>query len=89
MDMPPHLHECVRIRPVRMAQWARIVRLTPGVTPMFLALLAWTTASRAGDNLAKGKPYELMPPPNYKACTDQGDAVQLIGQQFSLEKLRA
>lgn len=77
MELPPHLHECVRIRPCRMARWARIVRLTPRVAPLVLAFFAWTTASRAGDNLAIGRPYQLTPPPNYKACTDKGDAVQL------------
>ena len=77
MDLPAHRHECVRIRHRRMARRARIIRLTSRVTPLVLALFAWTTASRAGDNLAMGRPYKLTPPPNYKACTDKGDSVQL------------
>ncbi|MCH9002023.1 MAG: hypothetical protein IIC02_05560, partial [Planctomycetes bacterium] len=77
MDLPAHRHECVRIRHRRMARRARIDRLTARVALLVLALFAWTTASRAGDNLAMGRPYKLTPPPNYKACTDKGDAVQL------------
>ncbi len=89
MDFPPRLHEFVGIRPCRTSWWARIVRLTPRVTPIVLAFFAWTTASRAGDNLARGKPYKLIPPPNYKACTDKGDAVQLTdGVQRGSDWLR-
>lgn len=45
--------------------------------PLVLAGFAWSTTSLAADNLARGRPYQLSPRPNYKACTDKGDAVQL------------
>jgi hypothetical protein len=55
-----------------------------------LAWVAWAVAvsaasaapaGRPGENLARGKTYTLFPRPNYKHCTDPGDATQLTDGQ--------
>jgi len=35
-------------------------------------------------NIARGKPYTLEPPPNYRYCTDEGDATQLTDGEYSV-----
>jgi len=46
---------------------------------LLCVLLAVCSAAggRAAPNLALGKPYTLLPAPNYSHCTDPGDKVQL------------
>ena len=49
-------------------------------------ILAATTVAppvRPGENIALGKPYTLTPRPDYKFCTDPGDATQLTDGKVS------
>ena len=39
------------------------------------------------DNLARGKSYQLYPPPNYKLCTDADDARQLTDGKYAQGRL--
>ncbi|HIE52780.1 MAG TPA: hypothetical protein EYP85_13580, partial [Armatimonadetes bacterium] len=41
-------------------------------------------AQPPGENLARGKPYQLEPRPNYRYCTDPGDATQLTDGEYSV-----
>jgi len=45
--------------------------------PLSLCLAGKPCAALAGNNVALGKPYTMSPAPNYRHCTDAGDATQL------------
>ena len=60
------------VRVIRLAR--RSVSLAVGIAVTAAAILQ---AGEVGENLALGQPYRLFPAPNYRYCTDPGDAVQL------------
>ena len=45
-------------------------------------LLSAAAAAAPGENIAVGKPYTLKPAPDYKHCTDPGDATQLTDGEY-------
>lgn len=51
--------------------------------PFCFAAAKAAPVARPGENIALGKRYTLTPPPNYKLCTDPGDATQLTDGQYS------
>ena len=77
MVLSPHRQVRHRSRYLPATRRRGIGSQTLRMMSLMLAGLAWSTPSLAEDNLARGRPYQLNPRPNYKACTDKGDAVQL------------
>jgi hypothetical protein len=58
--------------------------MTPAFIPCAVMLLAVATAANgAGRNLALGRPYTLLPAPNYALCTDPNDKTQLTDGQHA------
>ena len=44
---------------------------------LLISLLTVSALPASGKNLALGNRYTLLPEPNYRLCTDHGDATQL------------
>src|SRR3954462_13453220 len=64
-----------------------IFGLSDSATTLVTMLVLLGTSSAVGQNIALHKSYALSRPPDYRPCTDPGDAVQLTDGRFTSGRL--